>query len=383
MRLSFHAGLGDEAVPDSSQDDRLALQAGALQKEFTADDVMEPCRGLALVEQSLSSRDWQDRCDVAQAFWQKGFEVRGSDGFKPVCVAGRYDPDHMLWAFRATRMTVFHWHLPESDFPMRLKSVTGLFAALATAGVLASAGFSDFVHFGNFKRMMHTGDTTGKVFLTDLPQEPGRWGVGATAGLKGEIVQVDGKLLVSLGTDPKGTVHAPRQGEQAVLFASGVAREWVSVSLPAEMTQSDFEAFLVREAHRVGLPPDQPFVFRVEGRFPQLVWHVVTGESPAAGHGASPAHGGHGAKVSHGVHGTPSSHGGHANKQSGMRVFDQPGRSGQLVGVHSGAALEGTVSHPGERTHIHFVDAELTVSGHVDAYSVGAGSLLKLPAPRR
>lgn len=268
----------------------------------------------------------------------------------------------------------------------RFRPLTGLLAAVATAGVMASALPFDFVHFGNFQRMMHTGDTRGQVALADLPQEPGRWGVGATASLKGEIVQVDGKLLVSLGTDPKGSVQAPRQGEQAVLFASGLIREWVSVSLPAEMTQRGFEAFLVREAQRIGLPLDQPFVFRVEGRFPQLVWHVLTGDSPSAGHGAKPGHGGHGAKASHGGHGghgAKASHGGHPNKQSGMRVFDQPGRSGQLVGVYSGAALEGTVSHPGERTHIHFIDAEVTVSGHVDAYSVGAGALLRLPAPRR
>lgn len=266
---------------------------------------------------------------------------------------------------------------------MKFNSFTGLLAAVATAGALASALPFDFVHFGNFQRMMHTGDTSGKVALADLPQEPGRWGVGATAGLKGEIVQVDGKLLVSLGTDPKGSVQAPQAGEQAVLFASGVVRDWVSVRLPADMTQSGFETFLVQEAQRIGLSPDQPFAFRVEGRFPQLIWHVLTGESPAAGHGghgAKASHGGHGG---HGAHGAQASHGGHANKQSGMRVFDQPGRSGQLVGIYSGAALEGAVSHPGERTHIHFVDAEVTVSGHVDAYSVGAGAVLMLPAPRR
>jgi alpha-acetolactate decarboxylase len=62
-----------------------------------------------------------------------------------------------------------------------------------------------------------------------------------------------------------------------------------------------------------------------------------------------------------------------------MRMFRQPGASGQLVGVYSGSALEGVVSHPGERFHLHFADAAATVSGHVDRYSVGAGAILKLP----
>jgi hypothetical protein len=46
-----------------------------------------------------------------------------------------------------------------------------------------------------------------------------------------------------------------------------------------------------------------------------------------------------------------------------------------------GAALEGVVPHPGERLHLHDVDAAQTVSGHVDRYPVGAGSTLKLPRP--
>jgi alpha-acetolactate decarboxylase len=62
-----------------------------------------------------------------------------------------------------------------------------------------------------------------------------------------------------------------------------------------------------------------------------------------------------------------------------MRLFHQPGASGQFIGVYSGAALEGAVSHPGERFHLHFADPDATVSGHVDRYSVAAGAVLKLP----
>jgi hypothetical protein len=61
----------------------------------------------------------------------------------------------------------------------------------------------DFQHHGNFQRMMHTGNTPGQVTLAALPQHVGTWGVGATDGLKGEIVQIDGKLL-SPGTGPSG-----------------------------------------------------------------------------------------------------------------------------------------------------------------------------------
>jgi hypothetical protein len=116
---------------------------------------------------------------------------------------------------------------------------------------------------------------------------------------------------------------------------------------------------------------EQPFALRVEGRFPHLLWHVVTGEKPAgAGHGAHGAHGGHAAPDA-----------GHANDRSDMRLFRQPGAVGQIVGIYSGAALEGVVSHPGERLHLHYVDAGTTVSGHVDRIGIAAGAVLKLPVP--
>jgi len=248
--------------------------------------------------------------------------------------------------------------------PIRTWALTGLL--LATAAWAAGLPF-DFQHHGNFQRMVHGGETAGQVALAALPQQPGRWGLGATAGLKGEIVQIDGRLLVSPGSDAQGRVRAPQAGEQALLFAAATVQAWQDVPVPRDMDSAAFEAFVQAQAHALGLAPDQPFAFRVEGRFAQLLWHVVTGEPvPGGPHGT---HGGHGS--GHG--------GGHANERAGMRLFRQPGASGQLVGVYSGAALEGVVSHPGERFHLHYADAGATVSGHVDRYSVAAGAVLKLP----
>lgn len=246
----------------------------------------------------------------------------------------------------------------------------GLMAALLLTGVVwASSLPFDFIHHGNFKRMMHTADTRGTVALASLPQPEGAWGVGAIAGLKGEIVQLDGRLLVSPGSDAQGRVRAPQDGEAAVLFAGGRVQLWQDIAVPSDMDSATFETFVREQAQTLGLAADQPFVFRVEGRFPHLLWHVVTGE-PAQG--AAP-----GAPSSHAGHAGQGA--GHANQRSDMRLFHQPGTRGQLVGVYSGAALEGVVSHPGERFHIHFADAGATVSGHVDRYSVAAGAVLKLP----
>lgn len=245
--------------------------------------------------------------------------------------------------------------------------IVALLMGAAWAGALPFA----FVHHGNFKHMMQTGDASGQVDLGALPQEPGTWGLGATGDLLGEIVQLDGRMLVSPGSDTQGRVRKPLPGERAVLFASGRVQAWHEVAVPRDMDAKAFAAFVQAQASSLGLALDQPFVFRVEGRFPHLLWHVVTGSpKQSAGHGA-PA-GGHGSHA--------GGHGAHANQRTDMLLFRQPGASGQLIGVYSGVALEGAVSHPGERLHIHFADGEATISGHVDRYSVAEGSILKLPA---
>lgn len=218
----------------------------------------------------------------------------------------------------------------------------------------------DFHSFGSFRRINHTGDTSGQVKLADLPQGAGNWGMGALAGMAGEVLLYDGRLLVSRGEHSDGRTGAARPDDQATLLAFGRVTEWRSVTLGEDMDRAGFEAFVVAQAKALGLDTTQPFPFVVEGGYPALVWHVVTGAD------ATPKH-----------QGSATSR--HADKHAAMHVFDQTQARGQLVGIHSGELLEGVVSHPGERFHLHFVDPSLGFSGHVDGYAVARGAMLKLP----
>jgi alpha-acetolactate decarboxylase len=234
-------------------------------------------------------------------------------------------------------------------------------AFLATVLALPALALAqDLTAHGNFRQMMHGGDTAGIVAL-DALDTSSAWGVGATAGLRGEIVIIDGQVLVSRGTDPLARVTAPDPGEAAVLLAHGRVSDWRSVDLPHDMGPQQLTHFIEMQADAAGLERDAGFPIRLAGRFPTLVWHVVTGEQPGKGRGHG---GGHG----------------HANSRSGMNVYEEPGAEGELVGVYTGPALEGVASHPGERLHLHFVDAARARSGHVDEVQVAAGTTLLLPA---
>lgn len=226
----------------------------------------------------------------------------------------------------------------------------------------------DFVSYGNFKKMVQTGDTAGQVRLADVPHAAGTWGVGALAGLTGEIIVVDGRLLVSRGDDRNGLTTAPRPDDQAVLFAAARVREWRAIALPSDMTQAQFETFVVDQAKSYGVNTDRPFPFVVDGVFNEVTWHVVTGQRAPSGHGGSAAHGAHGGHAAQDRHGLAD-----------MHVFNQVDVSGTLVALYSGAHHAGIITHPGQSVHAHFVDPTRQASGHIDAYRLRKGALLRLP----
>ncbi len=233
--------------------------------------------------------------------------------------------------------------------------------AAVAVGVLASLALAQAARpvqieaFGNFKRLAHTGDASAQLALSAVPATAGTYAVGALADLRGEIIVWDGRLLVTRGHSSEGRTEAPAANDAATLLALARATAWEDVPVPADLTQPEFEAFVVREASRRGLDAATPFPFLVHGHFPALVWHVLTG-APGAGHGK--------------VHGQ-----GHAAN----RVFEERDAAGMFVGFYSGDALEGVISHPGERFHLHYTTRDFGRSGHVDRYVVARGAVLSLP----
>jgi len=214
--------------------------------------------------------------------------------------------------------------------------------------------------FGNFERMSQTGDTQGVIKLREILTLPGSYGLGALDGLRGEIMLWDGKLLVSRGHSANGAIEPAAPTDEAVFFVEARVEAWKEVVIPNDMTRAEFELFVLQTASRGELRTDQVFPFAVKGNFDRVLWHVVIGAA---------------AKSDRGAHAGKIHLQGHANN----RVFDQPNAAGFLLGFYSGVVLEGVISHPGERFHVHYADASFSVSGYVDDYQVTRGAVLLLP----
>lgn len=242
-----------------------------------------------------------------------------------------------------------------------LKPISIVLAVILSASLAAAATSERFELqvFGNFKRMTHTGDVGAKVKADELPKQPGTWGVGAMKNLEGEAMLFDGKLLLSRGERTDGRTDPPNPEDGLTLFVSAKVDEWVEIPIPMDMAQVQFERFVLEQAVAKGLGEKAAFPIMVIGRYPSMTWHVVTG-APAAGEASK--------------HATATQ-----EAQAGQRVFSRKELTGTLVGFYSGEQLEGVISHPGDKFHVHYADTALSISGHVDAYSVSKGSMLRLP----
>ena len=223
-----------------------------------------------------------------------------------------------------------------------------LFFSWVTVVFAAGPAFFDIEAFGNFKQMIHSGDTAGKVSLSRFRNAQGVYGLGALAGLHGEIWIWDGKVAVSRSDSATGATEPANDNDQAALLVTARVKAWKEISVKSDLGSEQFEKYVLQQAETYGIDVKEPFPFLVRGSIRDYQWHVVTGAS--AGHG---------------------------EKQN--RVFKGAFTDAVLLGFYSASVLEGIISHPGQRFHVHYANPATSISGHLDAYRVAQPSILLLP----
>ncbi|NQT70463.1 MAG: acetolactate decarboxylase [Desulfobacteraceae bacterium] len=229
---------------------------------------------------------------------------------------------------------------------------------LSLAASVAGDTSFDVTVYGNFKRMLHTGDASGKVALLSTSRLEGIYGVGALADLRGEILVWDGKVLVTPGESDTGSTRSATSEDQATLLVTARVKEWFEVQIPHDMTQREFERFVIDSADSARIDINRPFPFIVRGEITDYTWHVITGAVKRLDGGVQHRQG-------------------HANNLS----FSGSKTAGKLIGFYSAEEFEGVISHPGERFHVHYADNHFSTSGHLDSFGLGEGAVLLLPKP--
>ena len=199
--------------------------------------------------------------------------------------------------------------------------------------------------FGEFRKMAMQRDYAAKATLAAVVANGATDGVGAVTDARGEVTIVDGKAIVSYG---KETDRLPPASETAMLLATAAVREWQEVRVDRDVKPAEIESFLAGEAKSRGIDPEKSFPFRLHGTLTTYVMHVTTG--PGSGH-------------------PPLAQ----DTQKGDAI------AGLVVGLYVAPQLVGVATHPGERTHSHWISEERTATTHLDAWGIKSGAVLLLP----
>lgn len=228
--------------------------------------------------------------------------------------------------------------------------------ALGYTCAIASAQNPEVHIHGALKNMMMHADISPQAALSTYSGSAGWWGLGAVAGLKGEVLIWDGQPWVSSADAGQITLRSSPEAEATLLVASQV-REWQEWPVPEGVSsQEEFEAFLAEAAEHAGLDVTQPFPFRLDGKFDSLAWHVVDWEQGDMEHTCE-------------KHKTTGPHGVETDIET------------QLLGFHS-IKHHRIFTHHSTNIHVHAWLNNAGVVAHVDEMTLSDGTNLMLPKSR-
>jgi alpha-acetolactate decarboxylase len=220
------------------------------------------------------------------------------------------------------------------------------------APVLTQPPFS-IKTFGAFRKMMMEGDFSPKAALGDVMDSGATIGVGAVSMARGEISIIDGTPVVSYGRQGKHPVAA---AETAALLVTSSVRNWQNIIVDRDVSPEHIEGFLADLAKAHGIEA-AAFPFRLRGNLAPYAMHVNAAPNPQLS--------------------------GHGGNQPMAITIKQKGAamSGEVVGLYVSPELVGIATHPGERTHSHWVAQDRKSTAHLDIWGIKARSILLLPTP--
>ncbi|MDO8348773.1 MAG: acetolactate decarboxylase [Planctomycetota bacterium] len=209
------------------------------------------------------------------------------------------------------------------------------------------------------REVMMEGKTEARVALADY-EKPGYYGVGALAGLQGEVLIEDGN--VGIARDRATHQRMGAGTERATLLTVARVRAWREVPLVAD---ADLEA--IEHAIAEAVPESMhtaaaPVPFRLEGNFASLALHVARGACPHAA--TSPeTEPDRWSSSTEGASGT-------------VAGFFAPGRAGVMT--HHGSAIHAHARvRPAKQPISLLGDSAM---GHVDSLVCAPGAKLFVPA---
>ena len=208
---------------------------------------------------------------------------------------------------------------------------------------------------GALKNMMHKGDLSAKISLSEINEINYLYALGAVEELKGEVLVINSNVFVSsvstLDTIKSMFIDTTFNKNASLLVYASV-EEWISINIPNTIiTYEDFEVFVEEIALKKGINTDKPFPFMIEGIAKSFDWHIIDWPEDDTEHS-------HEKHIHSGLYGTLEN------------------QEVEMLGFYSNKH-HAIFTHHTTNMHIHVKSKK--VIGHIDDMTLGIDMMLKIP----
>jgi alpha-acetolactate decarboxylase len=189
-----------------------------------------------------------------------------------------------------------------------------------------------YQQWGSMREVLRDGNTEARVALGDAGITAETYGVGALAGLEGEITIDAGEVTVSrsAGADAVTTTKGISDDDAASMLFLGTVSGWHNIDITEPVSSLEVDGLLATAFAGRDVPTMAHTPFRIEGTFSDIKLHVIGGQCPIRAR----------------MHGEPMT--------SPAFELDIPQASATVVGIYAADAA-GDVTHMGSDTHMHII----------------------------
>jgi len=208
------------------------------------------------------------------------------------------------------------------------------------------------VNYAGALRTMMSGDISKKIELDSLSKLPNLYAIGAFEGLSGEIQIGNGVSFNSRVQDSTVIIENEIKAAASLLVYAQVS-EWIDIPNVSFQSTTELENELSEQASMKGLDSDKPFPFIMEGKVKELKWHVIKWDKNDSIH-------------------THKKH-----QEAGLNGVIKDEKV-EIIGFYS-KKHKGVFTHHSTNIHMHFINKEKNLAGHVDDLIISKSMKLKLP----
>jgi len=214
--------------------------------------------------------------------------------------------------------------------------------------LIYSATIGQVMHSGAMSEMGKNGFAP-TISLDSLQKYKHLIGLGPLGKMEGEITVLDGKMYGGKSLISGETVVANDWKVQAPFLVYADVANWEKIKLSGSAeSMAELEEKIKEAALSAGINLEEPFFFRIEGSFDQMVTHIVTPRAPEIE--------------------------GYVAGQN-QKNYDHASDSGELIGVYSKIGQR-IYTHHDSFMHVHFLNMGKDFTGHMDKFESNLDQLV-------